>query len=45
MTNKLVKHENRCELFGTFGFFIQFILGIFSFTSLICKILKYNNLQ
>ena len=31
------KHESRCELFGSFGFFVQFALGILSFMSLISK--------
>ncbi len=30
-------HDSQCELFGSFGFFVQFALGIFSFMSLIGK--------
>jgi hypothetical protein len=30
-------HESGCELFGSFGFFVQFALGMLSFTSLISK--------
>lgn len=34
------KHENKCELFGAFGFFVQFFLGFISFASLIGKMIK-----
>ncbi len=37
MSNKFPPHENKCELFGYFGFFVQFFLGIISFGSLICN--------
>lgn len=41
MPNSLsAPHENKCELFGMFGFFVQLFLGIISFGSLICTIIN-----
>ena len=31
-------HDTKCELFGSFGFFVQFALGVLSFMSLISKV-------
>lgn len=36
-TQDTIKDDNKCELFGPFGFFIQFSLGCLSFGSLILK--------
>jgi hypothetical protein len=36
MGNSVVKQE-KCELFGSFGFMVQFSLGLFSFMSLLSK--------
>ena len=30
-------NEKKCDLFGGFSFFVQFILGILSFMVLVCK--------
>jgi hypothetical protein len=35
----MVAHGSQCELFGTFGFFVQFTLGVLSFMSLVSKFL------
>lgn len=37
MGNAAQKADNKCELFGPFGFFVQFSLGVISFGSLIIK--------
>ena len=37
---KITQHENKCELFGAFGFFVQFFLGFISFASLIGNSIK-----
>jgi len=43
---KPIQHDNRCELFGAFGFFVQFFLGFISFGSLIgMKFYKLNTIQ
>ncbi len=31
------QHDNKCDLFGAFGFFVQFFLGLICFASLIGK--------
>jgi hypothetical protein len=35
MGNQTIKETQKCELFGEFGFVVQFSLGIFSFMCLI----------
>ena len=37
MGNTPEKPNNKCELFGPFGFFVQFSLGVVSFGTLIIK--------
>ena len=38
-------HDSQCELFGSFGFFVQFALGVLSFMSLVSKNLNKDFLN